>query len=104
MVTDTQLAAWSKLTKRQRDCIEALRRGHYSNKAIARAVGVDVYTVADHFAKARAILGVNSRIGLALIAERIHHLQVVRDRDATLRCARCLSPLTASTEHHTEKL
>jgi DNA-binding CsgD family transcriptional regulator len=104
MVTDTQLAAWDKLTRRQRDCIEALRRGHYSNKAIARVVGVDVYTVADHFGKARAILGVNSRIGLALIAERVHHLQVVRDRDARLRCASCLAPLSASAERETENL
>jgi len=102
MVTDAQIAAWNKLTKRQRDCIEALRRGHYTNKAIARAVGVDVYTVADHFARARAILGVNSRIGLALIAERMHHLEVARDRGATLRCPRCLSSLAGSAERQTE--
>jgi len=104
VVTDIQLAAWNKLTKRQRECIEALRRGQYSNKAIARSVGVDFYTVADYFANARAILGVNSRIGLALIAERIDHLRAVRDRDATLRCARCLSSLAASAERHTENV
>ena len=79
MVTDAQLAAWKRLTKRQRDCIEALRAGLYTNKGIARALGLDVYTVADHFAKARSTLGVHSRIGLALIAERIHHLQAIRD-------------------------
>jgi len=38
MLTDAQLAAWKKLTKRQRECVEALRDGHCTNKHIARAL------------------------------------------------------------------
>jgi len=79
MLTDAQIAAWKKLTKRQRECVEALRSGYYSNKSIARALGLEPYTVAEHFAGARAVLGVRSRIELALIAERIHHLEMSRD-------------------------
>jgi DNA-binding CsgD family transcriptional regulator len=79
-LTDAQIAAWKKLTKRQRQCVEALRNGYYYNKTIARVLGLEPYTVAEHFAGARAILGVRSRIELALIAERIHHLEMTRER------------------------
>jgi len=72
MLTEAQIAAWKKLTKRQRDCLEALRAGHSTNKSIARALNVDPETVAEYLAGARAALGVRHRVELALIAERIH--------------------------------
>ena len=72
MLTDSQLHGWTRLTPRQRQCVEALRTGYCSDKAVARKMGVEVNTVSEHLAQARAILGVHHRVELALIAERIH--------------------------------
>jgi len=71
-LTKAQIEAWGKLTKRQRACIDAMLAGHYSDKAIARAVGLQVNTVMDHLKQARAKLGVVGRIELVLTAERLH--------------------------------
>jgi DNA-binding CsgD family transcriptional regulator len=72
MLTDAHIKGWARLTPRQRQCIEALRAGHCTDKAVARAVGLQVHTVMEYLAGARSLLGVHHRIELALIAERMH--------------------------------
>jgi len=72
VLTDAQIKAWAALTPRQRQCIDAMRLGHCTNKEIARAVGLQPDTVDEHLTVARRVLGVRHRMELALIAERIH--------------------------------
>src|SRR5690349_24616126 len=67
-LSDRQIKAWAKLTKRQRACIDAILRGHFSDKAIAQVLGLKAYTVADHLKQARWKLGLRSRTALALTA------------------------------------
>ena len=67
-LSNEQIKAWAKLTKRERACIDAMLSGHYSDKAIARVVGLQAYTVADYLKQARSKLGITSRTGLALTA------------------------------------
>ena len=68
-LTRSQIEAWTNLPKRQRACIEAMLAGHYSDKAIARVIGLSAATVAEHLKAARAKLGVTSRIALVLTAQ-----------------------------------
>jgi DNA-binding CsgD family transcriptional regulator len=72
MLTDAQIKAWARLTRRQRQCIDAMRAGHCTNKAIARVVGLQPNTVHEYLTSARLALGVRHRVELALIAERMH--------------------------------
>jgi len=71
MLTNAEIEGWAHLSPRQRDCLEALRSGHCTDKQIARAVGLEVWTVMEYMARARHLLGAHHRVQLALIAERM---------------------------------
>ena len=100
MLTNAEIEGWAHLSPRQRDCLEALRSGHCTDKQIARAVGLEVWTVMEYMARARHLLGAHHRVQLALIAERMRMRNRSQDSAEILEDA---TPIHVASAKHADR-
>jgi DNA-binding CsgD family transcriptional regulator len=70
---DDDLVRWSRLTEKQRACLDPLVEG-LSSKEIARLLGISKWTVDQRITAARAILGVADRRAAAREYARLKRL------------------------------